>query len=114
MELPCSDSLNTAGLAAVFDSTTESYKFFWFGSILERIIQGEEAVRFSSLVNDMIAAAWYMVSEYHLSLGPSDTMEKLILELQGISPLKSSDPVNVITGYLENCGSALLKNANSP
>ena len=74
MELSCSDSLNTAGLAAVFDSTTESYKFFWFGSILERIIQGEEAVRFSSLVNDMIAAAWYMVSEYHLSLGPADTI----------------------------------------
>ena len=109
MELPCSDSLNTAGLAAVFDSTAESYKFFWFGAILERIIKGEETVRFSSLVNDMIAAAWYMVSEYHLSLGPADTMEKLILELQGISLLKSSDPVNVITDYLENCGSALLK-----
>ena len=109
MELPCSDSLNTAGLAAVFDSTAESYKFFWFGAILERIINGEDSVRFSSLVNDMIAAAWYMVSEYHLSLGPADTMEKLIHELQGISPLKSSDPVNVITDYLENCGSALLK-----
>ena len=109
MELSCSDSLNTAGLAAVFDSTTESYKFFWFGAILERIINGEDSVRFSSLVNDMIAAAWYMVSEYHLSLGPSDTMEKLIHELQGISPLKSSDPVNVRTDYLETCDSVLLK-----
>ena len=69
MELPCSDSLNTAGLAAVFDSTAESYKFFWFGAILERIINGEETVSFFSLVNDMIAAAWYMVSEYHLSRG---------------------------------------------
>ena len=109
MELPCSDSLNTAGLAAVFDSTAESYKFFWFGAILERIINGEYSVRFSNLVNDMIAAAWYMVSEYHLSLGPSDTMEKLIMELQGISPLKSSDPLNVITDYLETCDSVLLK-----
>ncbi|MDY2816289.1 MAG: hypothetical protein SOZ46_09100 [Bullifex sp.] len=71
MELPCSDSLNTAGLAAVFDSTAESYKFFWFGAILERIIKVEETVRFSNLADDMIAAAWYMVSEYHLSLGPS-------------------------------------------
>ena len=53
MELPCSDSLNTAGLAAVFDSTAESYKFFWFGAILERIIKGEETVRFSSLADDI-------------------------------------------------------------
>ena len=36
-------------------------------------------------------------------------MEKLILELQGISPLKSSDPVKDIADYLETCDSELLK-----
>ena len=109
MDLPISGRLETAKLARIFDSTAESYKFFWFGAVLDRIVLGHEEAVFSDLVDEMIASAWYMVSEYHLSLGPSDTMEKLILELQGITPLKSSEKKSEIIRYLDESDSKEIR-----
>ena len=88
---PSDNRLKINELSRIFDKKTESYKLFWFGSLLSNILNGKTIISFNELINDMIATAWYMVSEYHLNLGPSDTMEKLILSLDGITPLKPSD-----------------------
>lgn len=42
-----------------------------------------------------------MVAEYHLNLGPSDTMEKLISEMKTLSELKSSEKKERIIEYLK-------------
>ncbi|MGN0907592.1 MAG: hypothetical protein ACI4NM_10625 [Bullifex sp.] len=55
MDIPFSDKLETGKLARIFDSTAESYKFFWFGAVLDRIISGCDHAVFSELVDDMIA-----------------------------------------------------------
>ncbi len=58
---------------------------------------------YEELVDEMIADAWYMVIEYHLNLGPRDALESLVLYLQQISQLKSSEKKENIISYLKNC-----------
>ena len=62
--------LKTNELSRIFDKNSESYKLFWFGSLLSHILNGKSTISFNEIINDMIATAWYMVSEYHLNLGP--------------------------------------------
>lgn len=78
MQLPGSQQVNTASLARIFDNKSESYKLFWFKAILHEVSQGKDEITFRTLIERMIVDAWYMVSEYRLDLGPSDTLEKTL------------------------------------
>ncbi len=92
MQLPTySDTLEVQHLSRIFDNTGECYKFFWFQAIVSKVLEGKDCVTYEELVDEMIADAWYMVIEYHLNLGPRDTLENLVLYLQQISQLKSSE-----------------------
>lgn len=70
MQLPYSDELNIGYLSRIFDNTTNCYKFFWFQAILAKLDCEHNRFTFDELINEMIADAWYMVTEYHLRLGP--------------------------------------------
>ena len=101
MQLPYSDELNTGYLARLFDNTSECYKLFWFKAILTKLREGKTMISYEELVDRMIADAWYMVTEYHLNLGPKDTLENLILLIKEKHPeLKSSEKDSVIIDYL--------------
>ena len=66
MQLPKSEQLNIASLSRLFDNKAECYKLFWFQAILNHVCKGQQEIRFEELIDDMIANAWYMVTEYHL------------------------------------------------
>lgn len=51
----------------------------------------------------MIADAWYMVCEYHLNLGPNDTLEKAVRHIAQVSGIKSCEKKEVILEYLVSC-----------
>ena len=70
MQLPYSEELNIGYLSRLFDNTTNCYKFFWFQAILSKLDSEHSRFTFDELINEMIADAWYMVTEYHLRLGP--------------------------------------------
>lgn len=78
MQLPYSPQLNIQYLGRLFVHTSECYKLFWFQSILSKLETGKESVTFEELVDEMIADAWYMVTEYHLNLGPKDNLEAVV------------------------------------
>ena len=78
MQLPKSEQLNIASLSRLFDNKAECYKLFWFQAILNHVCKGQQEIRFEELIDDMIANAWYMVTEYHLNLGPRDNLEKAV------------------------------------
>ena len=78
MQLPKSEQLNIASLSRLFDNKAECYKLFWFQAILNYVCKGQQEIRFEELIDDMIANAWYMVTEYHLNLGPRDNLEKAV------------------------------------
>ncbi|MCB6993992.1 HNH endonuclease [bacterium 210820-DFI.6.37] len=102
MQLPENKKLNTQGLARIFDNMSESYKIFWFKAMVEHIAAGELKVSFEAMINNMIKNAWYMVSEFRLNLGPSDTLEKAVKYLSEISGLKSSEKPEIILQFLDS------------
>lgn len=78
MRLPYSEELNIEYLGRLFDNTSECYKFFWFKAIVSKVTAGKQELLYEELVDEMIADAWYMVTEYHLNLGPKDTLESIV------------------------------------
>lgn len=100
MRLPDSEELGIQHLNHIFDNTSECYKYFWFQAVLDKVLDGQEIITYDELINEMIADAWYMVSEYHLNLGPRDTLESLIRRLCQISNMKSCEKKEVILEYL--------------
>lgn len=103
MKLPYSDELNTGYLARLFDNTSECYKLFWFKAIVTAVYDGKLSLSYEELIDKMIADAWYMVTEYHLNLGPKDTLQSVIELMKSTNPeLKSSEKESVIIDYLAN------------
>ena len=76
--LPQDDNLEISYLSHLFDNMSECYKLFWFQAIVRLVSQDKTVISYDELVNEMIADAWYMVSEYRLNLGPADTLESLV------------------------------------
>ena len=103
MQLPYSDTIEIQYLSRIFDNTSECYKFFWFQAIVAKVLEGKSRMTYEELIDEMIAKAWYMVVEYHLNLGPRDTLESLVHYLQQISQLKASEKRETIIQYLADC-----------
>lgn len=102
MQLPYSDELNIEYLGQLFANTSECYKFFWFKAILDKVSEGKTELSYDELVNEMIADAWYMVTEYHLNLGPRDTLECLVNLIKEKNPkLKSCEKREAILKFLK-------------
>lgn len=102
MYLPPSEHLAIDTLSGLFSDMSESYKLFWFNSILQGIARGNELQTFEEIINRMVVDAWYMVTEYHLNLGPSDGLEKLVHTVQAETGLPSNAKERDILLALEN------------
>ena len=102
MQLPYSQELDIEYLGRLFDNTSECYKFFWFKAIVTKMLEGNSTISYEELIDEMIADAWYMVTEYHLNLGPKDTLEILVLYMQKVSGLNSSVNKEVVLDFLKN------------
>lgn len=108
MQLPHSDELAIQSLSHLFDKTSECYKFFWFQAIVTKVLEGKDIVTYDELINEMIADAWYMVTEYHLNLGPKDTLEYLINYISNISNIKPPEKKIVVLEYLKHCNDTIV------
>lgn len=103
MQLPYSEELNIEYLGRLFDNTSECYKFFWFDALITNVIDGKNEIDYEEMVDEMIAEAWYMVTAYHLNLGPRDTLEGLIDLIKAKNPqLKSCEKKSTILEFLKN------------
>lgn len=103
MNLPFSEELDIARFSRLFDNKSECYKLFWFQTIVDFICRGQDIVSYEEVVDKMIADAWYMVTEYHLNLGPKDYLEKAVQRLERISKMKSSEKKEVVYEVIKNC-----------
>ncbi len=109
MLLPYSDELEIKYLNRLFDNTSECYKLFWFQAIVTKVLEDRTILTYEELVDEMIADAWYMVVEYHLNLGPNDTLEKVVYKIQQKSGMRSSEKKEVLLEYLKNCQDSEIK-----
>lgn len=73
------DNLNIASLASVFNDTTNSYKYFWFLSILDEVSQdSKKKIKVDDLGIRMIDYVWYPMDVYLLSFGRQDGFKSII------------------------------------
>ena len=78
MNLPFKQGLPVHLLAACFNNTSATYKFYWFLSILHSIESGKRKITKTELFARMISNAWYTVNYFHLSFGIQDKLQRAI------------------------------------
>ncbi len=98
--LPQHEYLDTIHLQRLFDNMSECYKLFWFQSIIDQVYAGNARLTYETLIDNMIADAWYMVTEYRLNLGPADNLEATVHYAQKLFGLKSSEKKETILAAL--------------
>jgi hypothetical protein len=87
-ELPYSTKLPINHLAASFDNTTNSYKFYWFLAILEYIKEtNSRFIPLNHLLAKMVASVWYPTNYFYLSFGKQDRLSKIALNLKAENKL---------------------------
>ena len=116
MQLPYSEELNIGYLSRLFDNTTNCYKFFWFQAILRKLDGAHNKFTFDELINEMIVDAWYMVTEYHLRLGPlgiTDNLEEVVKYIHENYGFISSEKREKIINFLQTTEDKRIKKYKS-
>lgn len=76
IELPASDKLNIPGLIGSFRDVTNSYKFYWFWSLLDIVSMDENPfVSYERVAMHMVDLVWYPLDFYKLSFGKQDSFK---------------------------------------
>ena len=109
MNLPYSEELDIGHFSRLFDNKSECYKLFWFQAIVNKIEEGKDIFTYEELIDEMIADAWYMVTEYHLNLGPKDNLECVVHRILEISQIRSGEKKERILSYLKECDDKEVK-----
>lgn len=81
MNLPFSANLSISKLASVFNSTSASYKFYWFLSIIELVEQGLLEIPKEKIFARMISNSWYTINFFHISFGKQDKFQSAVEEI---------------------------------
>ena len=70
-------------LNSVFENTTNSYKFFWWLSIIEICNQNNsDIISFDEIVFKIISKLWYPVNFFKISFGKIDKCSKYVKQIQ--------------------------------
>ena len=86
-QIPHKNNLRTNLLAACFNNTSATYKFYWFLSILQSVEVGENEISKKALFARMISNAWYTVHYFRLSFGKQDKLQRAIETIKEVELL---------------------------
>ena len=78
MNLPNNEGLPVNNLAACFNRTSATYKYYWFLSILQSLEEGNDKILKKNLFSRMISNAWFTVNYFHVSFGKQDQLQRAI------------------------------------
>lgn len=87
MILPESKELPVNLLAACFNRTTATYKFYWLLSILQAVQNGKSKVPKRELFSRMISNAWYTVNYFNISFGKQDLIQDAIRSINNFETI---------------------------
>ena len=91
-KLPIFDGLPIHQLSQVFGNTTNSYKLYWFWSILDLIkFNNKQELEFSEVILKMISLSWHTVTFFKVSLGKQDQIKNAIEKLSLAIPEINND-----------------------
>lgn len=107
MKLPDSEYLDIGHLSRILDRkrVTNCYKYFWTLAILDAVSFEKTAFTYNDLLNGMIKRAWYMVTEFNLTLGPcnvTDNLEEVVKYISSAYNIPPTAKEKDILKFLEN------------
>jgi hypothetical protein len=85
MQLPASNKVTVNLLAACFNNTSATYKYYWFLSILQEVENGSLKISKRDLFARIISNAWFTVNYFHVSFGKQDLIQQVI---EGINEIE--------------------------
>lgn len=87
MQLPESNGLPVNLLAACFNKTSATYKYYWLLSILQSIENGCLIIPKRELFARMISNAWFTVNYFHVSFGKQDLIQDAVRAINEIEKI---------------------------
>ena len=96
IQLPNSNSLPVNLLAACFNSTSATYKFYWLISIIQTVEEGNLKISKKDLFSRMISNAWYTVNYFHVSFGKQDLIQDTIQIVNQIEKIAIDEKQQVV------------------
>lgn len=102
MQLPKSEGLPVHLLAACFNNTVATYKFYWLLSILQEIENGNLIVPKRNLFARMISNAWFTVNYFHVSFGKQDSIQTAIHLVNQVENIPIDENLNSVLQKLIN------------
>lgn len=90
------NTLNIKGFSQMMKDPSYCYKFYWLEAIVNLISEGIQETTFDTIIDEMIANAWYSVREFHIHLSGiqadglvRDGLERAVLLLTEVSDLSA-------------------------
>lgn len=87
-------------LAASFNNTSATYKFYWLLAILDAVQQQQREVEKIQLFSGMLSNAWYTVNYFHVSFGQQDLIQNTVRQLKDIEGITIDEHKHVINERL--------------
>jgi len=87
-------------LAACFNSTSATYKFYWLLSILDAVQQQQREIKKEQLFASMLSNAWYTVNYFQVSFGQQDSIQSTVRQLKNIEGITIDEQRSIIQNRL--------------
>lgn len=100
MVFPKDSSLPTQLLASCFDSTSATYKYYWFLSILDSLSKDKLVIQKIELFSRMVSIPWYTVNYFQVSFGKQDVIHREIENIKSLEKISIDENKEVIVSKL--------------
>jgi hypothetical protein len=96
MTLPVDNNIPIHLLAACFNNTSATYKYYWFLSILQEVENGNMNISKRNLFARMISNAWFTVNYFHVSFGKQDLIQTATQKVKSIEGISIEENQNLV------------------
>ncbi len=93
MQLPQDITVSVSKLSQVFNSTSATYKYYWFLAIIEAIEDGEmknqrkDEIEKRELFARMVTNSWYTLNYFKISFGTQDKLSHAVTEIKELQKI---------------------------
>ncbi len=91
MKLPNQNGLPIYLLAACFNNTVATYKFYWLLSILQSVEEGNLKISKREIFARIISNAWFTVNYFHVSFGKQDLIQDVVRAVNLLEQISIDD-----------------------
>lgn len=113
MNLPAESNLPIHLLAACFNKTSATYKFYWFLSLLARVEAGENRINKNDLFAEMVANSWFTINYFHISFGKQDKLQYAVEQIKQLESLTiDADKIIILNKLKSTTNKATLRELN--